>query len=189
MRRAVALLVSGLLLAGCTATVDGRAATDSAAVTAPGATTDPAASTGPGTQDTASTSATPRAPEPTESAETAETAATAVTSAEPATSLPPGFYVADTDLGYRPMATEEFDCAPGQGSGCFGIMVFSVNGCPAGAIVTVGIFDKAVDPINPLGSATGLTPAIAPGGTQPVVIADSTGATGQLTARIRSVTC
>ncbi|MEO5834581.1 MAG: hypothetical protein ABIR83_14575 [Nakamurella sp.] len=204
MRRAVGLLVFGglLLLVGCASTVDGRARADGAAVrslptTSP--TADPA-ETGPATPGDTTTAAAPTPASTTSVPAPASTSPTS-TSAGPGAAdsatlstdtpplLPPGFYGADTDLGYRPMTTDEFDCAPDQVSGCFGILVFSVEGCPPGATVTVGIFDKAVDPTNPIGAAIGVTPAIAAGGIQPVVIADSTGVDGQLTARIQSVTC
>lgn len=205
MGRAVALLVGVLLMAGCTATVDGRAETDAAAGQdgrlAP-ADTGPAspgsANTGPTPSVTTTSGADTSAPDSADPGTAAST--TATTSGPPATGtgessvgtaveLPPGFYGADTDLGYRPMSTDEFDCTPDQASGCFGIMVFAADGCPTGATVTVGIFDKAVDPTNPIGTATGVTPAIAAGDSQPVVIADSTGVAGQLTARVQSVTC
>jgi hypothetical protein len=166
------------------------------------ATADPGADATPGTGATPGTEATSTEATSTEatSTELASTDATdpetptpdAMTSTDTPTApaqLPSGFYAAGPDLGYRPMTTDEFDCTPDQASGCFGFMVFSVPGCPAGANVTVGIFDKSRDPDNALGTAAGTTPPITPIGSQAVVIADTTGIAANLTARVQQVVC
>ena len=71
---------------------------------------------------------------------------------QPDVEIPAGFHAAGSDIAYRPMTTDEFDCTPDQLTGCFGILVFSAAGCPTGADVTVGIFDKAADPDTPIGT-------------------------------------
>ncbi|WP_111767984.1 hypothetical protein [Nakamurella deserti] len=155
--------------------------------TTPGPDATPGPDTTPGPGTTTGPTATPGTDASNPATTTAGTAGTAATDA-PA-QLPTGFYAAGSDLGYRPMTTDEFDCTPDQASGCFGIMVFSVPGCPAGANVTVGIFDKSRDPVNALGTAVGTTPPIAPVGSQAVVIGDTTGVVADLTARVQQVVC
>ena len=180
MRAAVVLVGAVLTLAACSSTVDGRPDTD-------------------GVPRTSATAA-PSAPTPTPTSADATpnvvtdppTIGTTTESSGPDPSpaaLPPGFYAAGAALGYRPMTTDEFDCTTDQTSGCFGFMVFSAPGCPAGAAVTVGIFDKATDPDNPVGTATGTTPPIDPDGSQAVVIGDTTGIAANLTARVQQVVC
>ncbi len=171
-----------------------------AGVLASTASTSAALSSAPPTP-TAPTTAAPGSPLPATAAPTSTSPTDASSTAAPVGStlvdgstaagpqLPPGFYAAGGELAYRPMSTDEFDCTPDQASGCFGIMVFSQPGCPVGAGVTVGIFDKARDPDNPIGSASGTTPPIPPGGNQGVVIADSTGVVANLTARVQQVVC
>ncbi len=184
MRAAVALLCAVLTLAACSASVDGRPGPDGVPRTSP--------TVAPPTQAPAPMSASEPTGQPPASQQTAEpsdpSSTAATPTAAPAT-LPPGFYAAGAELGYRPMTTDEFDCTADQTSGCFGIMVFSAPGCPAGASVTVGIFDKSVDPDNPLGTATGTTPPIDPDGSQAVVIGDTTGIAANLTARVQQVVC
>ena len=182
MRAAVVLVIAVLVLAGCSSTVDGRPDADRAPRTSTTA-APPAQTPAPMSADETPSAVTdpPTAPPTAEPSDPA-------TSPAPAT-LPPGFYTAGAELGYRPMSTDEFDCTTDQTSGCFGIMVFSAPGCPAGASVTVGIFDKATDPDNPVGTATGTTPPIDPDGSQAVVIADTTGIAANLTARVQQVVC
>jgi hypothetical protein len=179
VRRAVVLPVLGLLLLACSSTVPGRPVIDRAAPphTAADSPT-PTAADVPTEGDPTPTADATSSGEPTTTADTA-----------PAATLPEGFYPAGSELGYRPMSTDEFDCAPEQPTGCFGFMVFSAPGCPAGAGVTVGIFDKAVDPDNPIGTAAGTTPPIDANGSQSVVIGDSTGVPANLTARVQQVVC
>lgn len=212
MRRTVALLAVGLVLSACSSTVEGRgriSATAGAPASASSAA--PPAAAG-GSSSSASTDATPSVAGPTDTDTTAPdttgadqpgtdptttdsataTPTTATPSSTPPSEPPPpaGFYAAEGgNLAYRPMSTDEFDCTPDQVSGCFGIMVFSEPGCAAGASVTVGIFDKAVDPDTAIGTASGTTAPILPGGSQGVVIGDSTGVAANLTARVQQVVC
>lgn len=182
MRTAVALLVGVLLVSGCTSTVAGQAGADGAALPR----TVPTVAATPGASDSATA---PTGTTPQDTVDTAGTSPSPTVDEPPEIPLPPGFYDAGANLGYRPMTTDEFDCTQDQVSGCFGIMVFSAPGCPAGAQVTVGIFDKATDPDHPIGSATGTTPPIAPDGSAAVVIGDSTGVDASLTARVQQVVC
>lgn len=87
------------------------------------------------------------------------------------------------------MPVEEFECTPEQTTGCFGIQIFSNAGCPAGATITLDVYNEDVDPELLIGQATGITLPIDPGGTQQAVIGDTTGFEGTASAQISTITC
>jgi len=105
--------------------------------------------------------------------------------------IPAGFKDwGDHDLAYRGMETSEFECASDAASKiCFGIQVFSSEGCPGGVTVGLSVYDEDVDPETPISEASGVTPPIDPGGTQQVVIGETTGFDGNGTASLESMRC
>jgi hypothetical protein len=184
-----ALTAALLLLVGCASTISGQ---PSAVLGVAGPAT---SSTTTSSSDPSSSSSSSRASSSSSRSTTSTTAPTSSTSPKTSSSstsdsveIPDGFSDFGDGLAYRGLDPDEIICTADQ-TGCFGVEIFSVAGCAAGAAVVLDLYNDDVDPATVIGQGSGTTPAIDAGGIQRVIIGDTTGYDGRVTAGINDISC
>ena len=190
MRKSISALVAALLfLVGCATAISGQPST------APGVAGSSTSSTTASSSNPSSSSSSSGASSSSSRSTTATTAPTSSTSRTTSTSstsgsveIPDGFSDFGHGLAYRGLDPDEIICTADQ-TGCFGVEIFSVAGCAAGAAVVLDLYDEDADPATIIGQGSGTTPAIDAGGIQRVIIGDTTGYDGRVTAGINDISC
>ncbi len=188
----VVLLMSLLVLVGCSSAIAGQGSpVPGASVTSPttssGSSESSSGSSSASESSASTSSSTSQTSRTTTSGETSSS--TTSTETTPTFDLPSGFdwWSEEDGLAYRGMDPDtEFQCQDNQQI-CFGIEVFSGPGCPTAATVEVTVYPNSTSD-EVLGTANGTTGAIPAGGTaQAIVGFDTTEA--DASAAVSNVVC